>query len=425
MSCSLKPHKIFYGWWLVAASFPIALYVAGAIFYGFTAIFEPIANEMGWSYAQVSFASSLRGLESGLLAPLIGVLVDRWGPRRLIAMGALALFFGLSLLSHVNSLAMFYGAFVLIAAGLSSCTMTVLMTAVANWFRKKIGIASGIAICGFGFGGLLIPVIVWLVESWGWRMAVNVLAVGALVIVLPLSLLFRHKPEQYGYLPDGEKLKQEYEHEQANQALHSSDVLEVSIGSRQILRTRSFWQLSLAFMCLTIMLSAVVTHVMPYLSSIGISRAQASLVATGVPVVSAGGRLFFGWLGDKVERRKLLAVVLAMMLLGLSCFELAATRGNWLLMPYIALFGLGFGGGIGLRPGMVRELFGRSKFGTVFGMMMGTGALGTVAGPLLAGWAFDSWGSYQHVWFMFNAFAVIAVVLVLYLPSAREHRYNR
>ena len=111
MSSSLKSHKIFYGWWLVAASFPIALYVAGAVFYGFTAIFEPIANEMGWSYAQVSFASSLRGLESGLLAPLIGIMVDRWGPRRLIAMGALALFLGLSLLSHVNSLAIFYGAF--------------------------------------------------------------------------------------------------------------------------------------------------------------------------------------------------------------------------------------------------------------------------------------------------------------------------
>lgn len=420
MFCRLKPHKIFYGWWLVAASFPIALYVAGAIFYGFTAIFEPIANEMGWSYAQVSFASSLRGLESGLLAPLIGILVDRWGPRRLIAMGALALFLGLSLLSHVNSLAMFYGAFVLISAGMSSCTMTVLMTAVANWFHKKIGIASGIAICGFGFGGLLIPVIVWLVESWGWRMAVNVLAVGALVIVLPLSLLFRHKPEQYGYLPDGEELKQEH-----NQAIPSTDASEESVSSRQLLKTRYFWQLSLAFMCLTIMLSAVVTHIMPYLSSIGISRTQASLVATGVPVVSVGGRLFFGWIGDKVDRRKLLAVVLAMMLLGLSCFELAATRGNWLLVLYMVLFGLGFGGGIGLRPGMVRELFGRSKFGTVFGMMMGTGALGTVVGPLLAGWAFDSWGSYQNVWFMFNAFAVIAVVLVLFLPSAREHTYNR
>ncbi len=418
MSSSVKSHKIFYGWWLVAASFPIALYVAGAIFYGFTAIFEPIANEMGWSYAQVSFASSLRGLESGLLAPLIGILVDRWGPRRLIALGALAIFFGLSILSHVNSLAMFYGAFVLIAIGLSSCTMTVLMTAVANWFRKKIGIASGIAICGFGFGGLLIPVIVWLVELWGWRMAVNVLAVGALIIVLPLSLLFRHKPEQYGYLPDGEKLKQE--HEQANNAMPSADVPEMNSSGRQVLKTLSFWQLSLVFMCLTIMLSAVVTHVMPYLSSIGVSRAQASLVATGVPVVSAGGRFIFGWLGDKVDRRRLLAVALTMMLLGLFCFELAATRGNWLLLPYIALFGIGFGGGVGLRPGMVRELFGREKFGTVFGMMMGTSTLGTVAGPLLAGWAFDSWGSYKHVWFMFTVFAVIAVVLVLILPSTRE-----
>jgi len=417
MSSSLKPHKIFYGWWLVAASFPIALYVAGAVFYGFTAIFEPIANEMGWSYAQVSFASSLRGLESGLLAPLIGIMVDRWGPRRLIVVGALALALGLSLLSHMNSLAMFYGAFVLIAVGLSACTMTVLMTAIANWFHKKIGIASGIAICGFGFGGLLIPVIVWLVESWGWRTAVDLLALGALIIVLPLSFLFRHKPEQYGYLPDGDKLVQEQG--EASQSMPSADTLKENVSSRQILRTHSFWQLSLAFMCLTIMLSAVVTHVMPYLNSIGISRAQASLVATGVPLISAGGRFVFSWLGDKFDRRKLLAAALTIMLLGLSCFELAATRGSWLLVPYTVLFGLGFGGGVGLRPGMVRELFGRSKFGTVFGMLMGTGAFGTVVGPILAGWAFDSWGSYQNVWFMFNIFAVVAVFMALFLPSSR------
>lgn len=380
-------------------------------------MFEPIADEMGWSYAQVSFASSLRGLESSLLAPVIGILVDRWGPRRIIFVGSLTIFLGLALLSRINSLAMFYGAFILIATGMSACNMTVIMTAVANWFHRRVGLASGIAICGFGFGGFLIPVIVKLIELYDWRTAVNILAVGALVVVLPLSLLFRHKPEQYGYLADGIKQKPEV----SDTTLLIKEVTEKNISGKQALRNRSFWQLSMSFLCLTVMLSAVVTHVMPYLSSIGIGLSQSSLVATGVPVVSAGGRFLFAWMGDKIERRKILTITLIMMLLGLFCFELTDISESWLLVLYVLFFGLGYGGGIGLRPGLVRNYFGRGNFGTVFGMMMGMGALGTVAGPLIAGWAYDNWGSYQNVWFLFTAFAVVAIVLVLLLPSGEEH----
>ncbi len=198
-----KPIRIFYGWWIVAASFFVAVSV-GVIFYGFTALFEPIVDDLGWSYTQISLASSLRGLEMGLFAPLTGILVDRWGPRRLIFSGVAINAGGLILLSRATSLGMFYGAFALITIGASACAMTVLMVAVANWFRRKIGIASGIAMCGFGFSGLLVPVIVRLIEVYEWRMALTILALGMLVVALPLSLLFRHKPEQYGLFPDGQ-----------------------------------------------------------------------------------------------------------------------------------------------------------------------------------------------------------------------------
>jgi len=171
-----SPFKIFYGWWIVGASFLIALCVGGAVFYGFTAFFEPIANEMGWSYTQISLAASLRGLEMGLLSPFVGILADRWGPKRLIFGGVLITVAGLLLLSSTRSLIMFYGAFALLAIGVSACTVTVLLTAIANWFRRKMGIASGIAICGFGFSGLLIPVIVRLIAAYDWRIAVTILA---------------------------------------------------------------------------------------------------------------------------------------------------------------------------------------------------------------------------------------------------------
>ena len=130
---------MFFGWYIVGASFLITLYVSGSINLGFTAVFEPIANELGWSYTQISFAASLRGLETGLLAPVAGMFLDRWGPRPVVVFGALLNGFGLMLLSQVNSLAMFYTAFIFIAAGVSTTTSGLLMTAVANWFQKRAG----------------------------------------------------------------------------------------------------------------------------------------------------------------------------------------------------------------------------------------------------------------------------------------------
>ena len=110
MRTSKGRQKLFYGWWIVVTGFIISLLTGGTVFFGFTAVFEPLANEFGWSYAQISLAASLRGLEMGLLAPIVGLVVDRWGPRRLIFGGTICVGLGLILLSRVNSLGMFYGA---------------------------------------------------------------------------------------------------------------------------------------------------------------------------------------------------------------------------------------------------------------------------------------------------------------------------
>ena len=407
-----KSHRVFYGWWVVGASFLIALYVGGTVFYGFTAIFEPIAEEFGWSYTQISLAASLRGVEIGLLAPIIGILVDRWGPRRLIFIGGVCNALGLILLSRITSLGMFYGAFVLIAIGMSCCTMTVLTTAVANWFRKRIGIATGIAVSGFGSGGLLIPVMVTLTNMYQWRIMVTILAVGTVVIILPLSLLVRHKPEQYGYLPDGEVKSPVM----LDNGLAPSLPVEVNVGAKQALKTRAFWHISLAFLCHSTMVTAVITHVMPYLSSIGIAKSVSSLVATAVPLLSIVGRLGLGWLGDKFSRKGVAASAFVMMFLGMLCFGYAATSGTWLLMPFLILFGIGYGGGTVLRPSLVREFFGRINFGSVLGLTIGVGVLGSIAGPPLAGWVFDNWGSYQGIWLVYAGLAIVALISVLTTP---------
>ena len=408
-----KPRRIFYGWWVVAACFFISLYTGGVIFYGFTAIFEPLVDEFGWSYAQISLAASLRGLESGLLAPLVGMLVDRWGPRRLLFSGAIIVSLGLMLLSHTTSLGMFYGAFVLLAIGMSTCSSTVLMAAVANWFQKKIGIATGIMICGYGFSGLLVPVIVKLVDMYEWQKAIAILATGMLAICLPLSLIVRHKPEQYGYQLDGEAENSAV----FNNSLAQAKTAEVNIGTKQALKSHTFWHIALALLCQAMILSTVVTHVMPYLSSIGIPRAKSSLIAMAIPLSSISGRLGLGWLGDRLDKRLVIAAAFAMMCGGLICFAFASSEVTWLLVLFLILFGIGYGGNNTLRGSAIREFFGRRNFGAIHGLVIGIMMLGGITGPPLAGWVFDKWGSYQPIWFVFTGLTVAAILLAVTTPK--------
>lgn len=407
-----KPRRVFYGWWIVVACFFISLYTGGVIFYGFTAFFEPLADKFHWSYAQISFAASLRGMEAGLLAPLVGILVDRWGSRKLLVAGTIISTVGLTLLSGAASLAMFYGSFLLLAVGMSICSSTVLMTAVANWFRRKIGIATGIMVSGYGFSGLLLPLIVRLIDAYDWQKALTILAMGMLVICLPLSLVVRHKPEQYGYQPDGEP---------DNTGLldgnsTSTIMAEVSISTRQALKSRAFWHIALSLLCQATIVSAVVTHIMPYLSSIEISRADSSLIASILSLVSIAGRLGLGWLGDRHDKRRVMASAFVMMCAGLLCLALASPQAIWILTPFLVLFGVGYGGNNTLRASVLREFFGRGNFGAIHGFLLGIIALGSIAGPPMAGWVFDRWASYQPIWFAFAGVAIVATLLALTIP---------
>lgn len=411
-----KHPRVFYGWWIVGASFLIAFYTGGVVFFGFTAIFEPLANEFGWSYAQISLATSLRGFEMGLLAPLVGLVVDRWRPRRLIFGGAIFIGIGLMLLSRINSLGMFYGAFILIAIGMSAVSSTVLLTVVVNWFREKVAIATGIVVSGYAVGGILVPIVTVLVDKYEWRTAMIILGLSTLVIALPLSLLIRHKPEQYGYLPDGNVSSPVV----VDESLISGRSTMMDISTREAGTRSVFWRIALASVCHMLVTSAVVTHVMPYLTSVGISRSVSSLAAGALALASIGGRLGFGWLGDKLDNRGVAAAGFALMALGLLSFGWLITGWTWLLLPFIVLFSTGWGGSVTMRASLLREYFGRSRFSKIYGFVTGVSMLGAIVGAPLAGWVFDKWGTYQWIWFVFAGLAVIALVLVATIPRPRS-----
>jgi len=407
-----KNRKVFYGWWIVAAGFFIAMYIGGFIHYGFTAVFMPIASDLGWSYAQVSFAASLRGLEMSLLAPIVGLLMDRWGPRRLVFAGATIIGLGLLLLSRINSLAAFYGAFILIGMGASTCVGVVPIATVGNWFQRKVTLATGILVSGVATGGLLVPLVTRVIDIFEWRTAMMILGFGAWGILLPLSLLFRHKPEQYGYLPDGDLHKKP----PASEGQSSAQGDELDIGVKQILKSSAFWHIAMGFMCHILVINAVITHVMPYLSSIGLTRSLASLVASAIPLTSIAGRIGFGWLGDKFDKRRVAALGFVLASLGLLSFGYVATAGTWILVPSLVIIGLGYGGPVPMMPALVREYFGRVRLATVLGLVMGVAALGGMVGPPLAGLAFDRLGSYQVAWFGLAGLVIAGMVSLITTP---------
>ena len=399
---------IFYGWWMVVACFAIAFYIGGALFYGFTAFFEPIVSEFGWSYTQVSLAFSLRGLEMGILAPVTGVLVDRFGSKRLILVGASIVGLALILLSFTHSLFMFYMSFFLMAIGTSGCATTVLMTAVAHWFKKNVGKAMGIVTCGFGAGGLLVPLIVWLIDHYGWRTSLIVLGLSMLALGIPLSFFIRHKPEQYGYLPDGGKVPDQ-------PADPPNDEIDDGFPLRKAIRGRNFWIIGIAETIRLMINMAIITHVMPYLSSLGIPRSSAALVATSIPVLSVTGRFGFGWVSDIFDKK--LVLIVTYCLLGLGILIFAYVHITWLLVPFLLLFAPALGGGISLRAVIIREYFGRASFGKLLGMIVGMAAIGSVMGPTAAGWTFDQLGTYRPIWFCFAGASLIALILILYIQS--------
>jgi len=395
--------KIFYGWWIVLACFIISLYLGGSIFFGFTAFFEPLRKEFGWSYTQISFAASLRGLEMGFWSPIVGFLVDHFGSRKLILAGVVAVGLALVLLSLTQSLAMFYVGSVLLAFGAGGCASVVTMTVVANWFHKKVGVALGIMASGFGASGLIVPLIVWLIDVSGWRSTFFLLGLGMWILGIPLSLIIRNRPEQYGYLPDGQRPELE-------PSMPGIQEAGKEMGFKEALGKGSFLYLNVAEGIRMMTIATVATHVMPYLKSLGVPRSTAALVAAGIPLFSIIGRFGFGWLGDAFDKRMVMGASFCFMGLGLLAF--CYVNVLWVLLPFLLFFSPGFGGAMVVRGSIIREYFGRGSFGKMIGITMGAGAIGGIIGPTVAGWVFDVTGSYRPVWFAFMAVIALTTVLI-------------
>jgi sugar phosphate permease len=411
---------IFYGWWIVIASAILFFFGGGAFYYGFSVFFNPIRETFGWNATVTSVAFTLRGLETGALGPVAGLLVDRLGPRKLMVFGWVIIGLAFLLMSRINSLWVFYGTFVVAAVGMSFGTGVVVNTAVANWFTRKRSRALAITFIGPGASGLLAPLFVLSISQIGWSETLVVTGVALWVIGIPLSLLFRDKPSRYGHLPDGEIRAPITETASESNLRSLSKVVEPDSASsvtdftaKAALRTRAFWLLSLSFFFQQMGTSAVVVHIVAYLESVKVPTAIAAVAVTGMTLCSLIGRIGFGFLGDFANKRYLVTISLVLQTIGLFLFSLIVADRVWLLILFLLTFGPGFGAPIPLRSALQADYFGTRSFGTIMGLMSLIGTIGGLASPIIAGWIFDTTGSYQLAWWLFTIVTIPAVPLML------------
>jgi len=297
---------------------------------------------------------------------------------------------------------MFYASFLLVALGAGGCTSVVCMTAVADWFQKKLGLALGIMASGMGAGGLLVPPIVRLIDLYDWRTTLIIMGLGMWIVGIPLSLIVRNSPEHQDLPVD---IPTREDHQTGDEGRN------FATGFRKALKHRSFLYMNVVEAVRMIGLTAVITHVMPYFSSLGIARVTSGFVAAAIPLASIVGRFGFGWLADIFDKKVVYAATFWLLAAGGLAF--CYVRIAWVIVPFVLLFSFGFGGSMVVRGAILREYFGRASFGKMLGIIMGSASVGGVLGPTFAGWIFDELGSYTVVWLILFGTEVLATLLIL------------
>ncbi|MFH1640049.1 MAG: MFS transporter [Chloroflexota bacterium] len=424
MDITGKKKGIFYGWWIVAASFIIYMTVGGVSLYGFTAFFNPIVEAMGWTRTQVALAFSLRSIEGSVTQPFVGFFIDRFGARKVILFGIFVMAAAFFLMSRISSLLSFYVAFLLLAFGHGTGAGIGQYSVVANWFKRRRSLALGIVSSGYGPSGIIAPLLVYLIHTYGWRNSLFVLCPAILVIGIPMALVIRNRPEPYGLLPDGDKpgdLPPEPART-ANQGGHGSPRTAGGLSGegltvKESLRGRSFWML-VGFSIFTFFArAAMTTFVMPVLISMGISENMAALTVTGITVISITGRMGFSWLGDIYDKRKLFVITTIMNAAGIFIF--INIRFPWMIIPFLALYAPSFGATAPLLPAIQADCFGTRAFATLRGLMHMGAVIPGLAAPLLAGWVFDTQGTYYPAFLLYAIICLIGIpfILLVRLPA--------
>ena len=415
-----NPIGIFYGWWIVAGGSVLTAMGAGLNFYGFSAFFVPLTNEFGWSRSALSGVFALARLEGGFLGPVEGFLIDKYGPRKMMFIGIPLMGLGFILLATVNSLLALYLVYIFtITLGSSLGTFAPATAAVANWFFSKRSRALGFVMSGVGLGGaLLLPLVGWWISEYGWRSAA--IASGALILIvgLPLAVVMRHRPEDYGMLPDGASAAGAIP-DASRSTGRPRPVSGPEIGWLQSLKTTQFWFLGASLSLRAIVTTGFTIHFVAMMVDRGFTLVVASSLLGAVALVSLLGRIGLSWLGDFTDKRYLLAATLGVT--SLTMLAMSQVQSQSLLVGVLVLYAVAYGGSIVLPVSLQADYFGRKSFATIRGLTNTVQTTGTLIGPVFAGVVFDLTGDYSLA---FAGFAVAGFVAMLLVAGIRRPKVS-
>jgi len=419
-----KRQRIFYGWYIVVASVAANTIFSAAYFQGFGVLIIPIERTFGWDRWVISAAMSLRQLESGILSPGVGFLLDRFSARRLIFWSAVISAVGFIGLGFTNGIVVFFLFFVIISVGASGVSHAVTWPVIiSRWFRRKRGLAIGLAVTGPIFGSPIVILNAQIVEAYGWRVVLVGYGILVLFGVTLLSMLVRDRPEPYGLRPDGDPPEEGASTEHAPGATVRPP--DAGLTLHAVLRTKEFW-LFTAYLSGTFTVnSAFQLHMIPYFQQdVGLTAAWAAVVMSMVFIISGIGRIGGGYLLDKIDYRLVLAVVAAMMGLALLYLQMVDVDTVAGTLPFALMFGVSFGCLVPLRGAVGSTMFGTRAIGRILGLLQGAPVAAGVIGPLVMGIIFDLRGNYSvAIWGLIIISALmVPLSLAMASPAALAKR---
>ena len=403
----LGPGRMFYGWWIVFVAAVLGAISSGAYFAGFSAFFLALIEEFDVSRGALSTVVSISHLLAGVVAPFQGYVTDRFGPRRVMYVGVTMMGLGFFLISTAQSFSLFaIYLIVFIPVGGHMGFLFPALTAIANWFVKRRGIAFGIAMSGFAFGSALVVGTNFLVESLGWRGAAVTLGFIVWGVGFPLASLVRTRPEQYGMLPDGAKQPDETS---APDVVATS--LETDFTVREALRTSSFWWMNLSFSCRSFVNVAWGVHFIPSMQDKGFSSGTAAAMLGLLGFLYVASLPGNGLLADAFSKRLVGIGQAALLIVAMLVFIWATSL--WQIALSVVLYALTVGAGGSLQFAMLGEYFGRKSFSTINGLALTIAVIGSALGPAFAGFSFDATDSYDVAFYGLALVALLAAITML------------
>ena len=408
----MKKPKIFYGWWILVASFVVVFIYSGVGYYAFQLIWEAIRVDYGWDMGDLTLSFTIVYATIALTAPFTGRVIDHLGPRKTIAIGAFLVGIGFCLLSQTTSLWYYYIWHILIGIGMAASGFMPTSTAISNWFSKRRGTALGVTMTGIGVGGFVIAPLLErvIIPALGWGNTYFVLAGMIWIGVIPLALfVMRDRPQDMGLFPDGAA--------SAEEVVHPKSATGEDRGWTRpmAMKSAAFWIIAIAFGLQSFGNTGVVQNQTRHLNTIfpegSVIQGQIGNILGTVAIGSTMGKLIFGWLADRIGPKLTSMICIACSLVAVSIMlNITATTSTTVIWIYSIFIGLSMGGWASNTPMLVSNYFGLKYYGSIYGAANLLIMMGTATGPWIAGEIYDAASTYRAVFIYALCLAAVAIV---------------